>query len=238
MGAAGSSASGDEMMAVVGQEFGPADTIPYWVSSYDLHPFAGGEMSHVLTYVHANNAGGSLVAPIQLPHGARILSWRICYYDAAEFADLRVRLMSRRLHLDGPPTFHIHQPFDSTGADGYASAFQGFDHTVDNFPGGQIAEAEAHYFIEAQFPIATGGLRLGGVRLLWKRQLGEPPETPTFEDVPASHPLYPFIEALYGSGISAGCADNPQRFCPDQPVTRGQMALFMARALGLHWPTP
>ena len=41
------------------------------------------------------------------------------------------------------------------------------------------------------------------------------------------------IEALAASGITEGC--NPpanDRFCPDDPVTRGQMAAFLRRALG------
>ena len=41
------------------------------------------------------------------------------------------------------------------------------------------------------------------------------------------------IDALTTAGITAGCATDPPRYCPDQPVTRGQMATFLARALGL-----
>jgi hypothetical protein len=37
------------------------------------------------------------------------------------------------------------------------------------------------------------------------------------------------IEALAAAGITAGCA--PDRFCPSDPVTRGQMAAFLHRAL-------
>jgi hypothetical protein len=41
------------------------------------------------------------------------------------------------------------------------------------------------------------------------------------------------IERLAAAGVTAGC--NPpanDRFCPDNSVTRGQMAAFLARALG------
>ncbi len=41
------------------------------------------------------------------------------------------------------------------------------------------------------------------------------------------------IDALAAAGITAGCATGPPRFCPNQPVTRGQMATFLARATGL-----
>jgi hypothetical protein len=39
------------------------------------------------------------------------------------------------------------------------------------------------------------------------------------------------IERLAAAGITSGC--GPQRFCPDDPVTRGQMAAFLSRALAL-----
>ena len=42
------------------------------------------------------------------------------------------------------------------------------------------------------------------------------------------------IRWLEAAGITSGCA--PTRFCPEDRVTRGQMAAFLARALKL--PTP
>lgn len=41
------------------------------------------------------------------------------------------------------------------------------------------------------------------------------------------------INRLYAAGITAGCGDR--RFCPDGLVTRGQMATFLTRALGLRF---
>lgn len=41
------------------------------------------------------------------------------------------------------------------------------------------------------------------------------------------------IDALAAAGITSGCSARPLRYCPDRPVTRGQMASFLARALGL-----
>ena len=40
------------------------------------------------------------------------------------------------------------------------------------------------------------------------------------------------IESLYTAGITIGCSTEPLRYCPNQPVTRGQMATFINRALG------
>jgi len=42
------------------------------------------------------------------------------------------------------------------------------------------------------------------------------------------------MEALAASGITVGYSDGT--FRPTNPVTRAQMATFLARALGLHWP--
>ena len=45
------------------------------------------------------------------------------------------------------------------------------------------------------------------------------------------------IEALYERRITLGCATDPLRFCPDQPITRAQLAIMLARTLGFT-PTP
>jgi S-layer homology domain len=74
----------------------------------------------------------------------------------------------------------------------------------------------------------------GWVEVWWKRSVSPAPGTATFNDVPTSHPFFQFIEALAASGITGGCGSG--NYCPDNPVTRGQMAVFLAKALGLHWP--
>ena len=41
------------------------------------------------------------------------------------------------------------------------------------------------------------------------------------------------IDALAAARVTAGCKAEPLSYCPDKPVTRSQMATFLARALGL-----
>ena len=41
------------------------------------------------------------------------------------------------------------------------------------------------------------------------------------------------IEALAAAGITQGCDDEIALYCPDRPVTRGEMAAFLIRALDL-----
>jgi hypothetical protein len=41
------------------------------------------------------------------------------------------------------------------------------------------------------------------------------------------------INAIAAAGITGGCSTNPPSYCPDKEVTRGQMAVFLAKALKL-----
>ena len=43
----------------------------------------------------------------------------------------------------------------------------------------------------------------------------------------------PYVERMADLGITRGCAVEPARYCPDEPVTRAQMASFLQRAFGL-----
>jgi S-layer homology domain len=51
-----------------------------------------------------------------------------------------------------------------------------------------------------------------------------------FNDVPASSPFCPFIEELSRRGVTGCCCGG--NFCPGDPVTRQQMAVFLIKALG------
>ncbi len=54
--------------------------------------------------------------------------------------------------------------------------------------------------------------------------------TTRFEDVGADEWWMPFVERLAELGVTKGCAVEPARFCPEQSVTRAQMATFLTRA--------
>lgn len=60
--------------------------------------------------------------------------------------------------------------------------------------------------------------------------------TPFFTDVPSTHQHFKFVQKLRELGITQGC--GPTTFCPDDQVTRGQMAAFVIRArAGFPLPT-
>jgi S-layer family protein len=65
---------------------------------------------------------------------------------------------------------------------------------------------------------------IAGAVLGYKLQVSPAPANATFGDVPTSHPFFQFVEALAKSGITGGCGGG--NYCPDNPVTRGQMAVF------------
>jgi len=57
-------------------------------------------------------------------------------------------------------------------------------------------------------------------------------QTPYFTDVPASNSLFAYVQKMRELGITSGCSSTA--YCPSDPVTRGQMAVFIVRArLGL-----
>ena len=105
----------------------------------------------------------------------------------------------------------------------------------------------AHTFIE-QLSAAgiTGGCTTGGPRpsycpedsitrgqmaVFIEAALGNPANTCTgrFADVASGNPICGFIERMADDGITSGCGGP--NFCPDAPVTRGQMAVFIEAAL-------
>ncbi len=54
-----------------------------------------------------------------------------------------------------------------------------------------------------------------------------------FDDVPAADPFAAWIEDLFVRGITGGCQISPALYCPANPNTRGQMAVFLVRTFSL-----
>lgn len=79
-----------------------------------------------------------------------------------------------------------------------------------------------------------GSARFGAVEIWWHRTVSAAPALATFNDVPTDHPFFQYIEALAASGITGGCGNG--NYCPNAPLTRGQMAVFLSKSLGLHFP--
>ena len=58
---------------------------------------------------------------------------------------------------------------------------------------------------------------------------------PTFSDVPITNWGWMYIERLYASGLTGGCSTSSLYYCPDESVTRAQMAVLLEK--GLHYPS-
>jgi S-layer homology domain len=95
-----------------------------------------------------------------------------------------------------------------------------------------IESAATHVLTVTTGP--TNATFFTGVRAFYRLQVSEAPDDATFGDVPTNHQFFRYVEALAASGITGGCGGG--NFCPNNPVTRGQMAAFLSIALGLHFP--
>jgi hypothetical protein len=98
--------------------------------------------------------------------------------------------------------------------------------TIDNF--------HYHYWLFLNFGEQTSALRVAGFEIYYHLQVSPAPGVATFTDVPTGYWAFQYIEALKASGITQGV--TPTTYEPESPVTRAQMAVFLAKALGLHWP--
>lgn len=87
------------------------------------------------------------------------------------------------------------------------------------------------YWVAAQIPACE--VMAGPIILTWQRAVSPAPTTSTFPDVPTDHRYFRFIEALAAAGVTAGCGDG--LYCPEEPITRGEIAVFLASALSLYW---
>jgi hypothetical protein len=173
-------------------------------------------------------------AQIDAPDGALLTGFDLWGYDASTDADFHYALIAT-CDLQDTPVYLVldQQDLSQQGGD--------FHYALTYTPGFQVDNAQCGYSIRLKFtdggePPQDDAIRVRRVRLSWVRQVSPGPDTATFGDVPIDHPFFQYIEALAKSGITGGCNASPPLFCPNAPLTRGQMAVFLAKALGLQWP--
>jgi hypothetical protein len=193
-------------------------------------------------YNSVDGAFSYYLSPLPLPEGASIT--QICLYandsDPGAFEYAQVYLSAIKLVPGGesPATLTIPGSSVLSSSDiGYGYyCTDPFSYTLRgriDVDGDGNLDSAVHY-LSLYLPDASQNtLGFGGVRITWKRQVSPPPATPTFGDVPASDLAFQYIEALAASGITAGCSAT--NYCPDANLTRRQMAVFLAKPLGLHW---
>lgn len=228
--------------AIVSSIFGTADvdiaTISWMrffpVSSSDGYGFGG---SPTLTR-HATGTDRRLWAEIgsgEVPNGALIT--QIVFYARDNHASDASGSLCQFNLRSGTGTGYIgscDSIGSTSGTPGETLFFANISETVRrHYHDGSDLRA-ASYGLLFWPGTATDQIDIRMARVLWRRQISPAPASATFNDVPTSHLFFQHIEALVDSGITTGCGSG--KYCPDAPVTRGQMAAFFAKALGLHWP--
>jgi hypothetical protein len=181
---------------------------------------------------------GYYEASLDLPEGALIKSFAPFYFDNDATYDVTVSLQRNYATYGGGGT-PTYTAIGSTSSSGNSANYQmsltsinaGSGHTVDSYLA--ASGLQQGYSVRLILPTASTNLMFRGVWIFWNRQAAPAPASASFTDVPTGHPFFNEVQQLVKSGVTQGCGGG--NYCPDQAVTRGQMAAFMTRALGLHW---
>ena len=139
-----------------------------------------------------------------------------------QMAAFLYRAVSQRWTIQPPEGIEI----SDVPADAWYRTFADWVVSVEAFaapnglfnPGGVVTRADMAVMMIAAFP------HLESVE--------EPADL--FNDVEDLDPaIVRAVEGMYGRGVTRGCTAEPLNYCPDQPVTRAQMASFFVRAIDL-----
>lgn len=148
---------------------------------------------------------------------------RYCPEDSVTRAQMAV-FLERGIHGGGfVPPAATGDVFDDVAAGDFAASFierlfaDGITAGCGNnryCPDSQVSRAQMAVFL---------------LRARHGSNYSPPPATGVFADVDLSYWAIHWIEQLAAEGITAGCGNG--NYCPEAPVTRAQMAVFIVRAL-------
>lgn len=193
-------------------------------------------------YIHrTGGADDAFWARVPLPNGAVIKDVCIFYYDANAGLDVSADVSIYGLAEnsgESPDIEQIGGPFNL--ADPAGTQFSKAcllndlgDEVVHTLADVNNNQKYSVYKILVRLPATDNTTRLGGALIRWQRLPAVFPGT-SFTDLFTQPPGTDAAEALYQSGITEGCGAG--NFCPNDPVTRLQLAKMLHRALGLYWP--
>jgi hypothetical protein len=206
-------------LSINGDSFTPTDSTFGWALTFVNGVHIKYATSGTPSYFHAS---------FDLPSGAVLDAVALEIYDNSLSSDINFFVY----RCDGSTALtsctNIGQG-NSSGASttGYYIYTPSLNEVIDNL--------NRSYFIEVNAGNDhTGNLGWRRGNVYYHLQVSPAPGSSDFGDVPTSSPQFQFIEALFHAGITAGCGSG--NFCPNQAVTRGQMAVFLSKALGLWFP--
>jgi len=207
--------------------FGVQSGSAYVVTAWEMQPASSASqwLQAANGHRYVSSGPGLLVAGVRLPTGARIESLALEACDSSDTGSVAFTLF----RFDGQGGAGVQLATAETGAP-FNGGCGGW--IVDLAAPETVQNGVYRYLVEGGNDTPEGFTTFGAVRIYYRLQVS-PAGLPSFNDVPDSDPAFQFIEALVSSGISAGCGNG--NYCPDAPLTRRQMAVFLAKALGLHW---
>ncbi len=198
------------------EQFTPADSGTAWSDA----GYISGSLGR-----YSTSPDGIFLAHPTLPSGALVTTVELDYCDTNATSDLTLIVFS---------TDYLGQGATVLGSVASATSAGCGSTTVDLSPPFQVDNFNNQMTLYVETAANDSTTILAGVILYYILQVSPAPGTATFGDVPTTSSQFKFVEALYASGITAGCGGG--NFCPDSPLTRGQMAVFLAAGLGLQWP--
>lgn len=208
--------------------WGPSATTTFRIPAWAFQPVEfGNQFSIQGGFNRFIAAGGVAFAPVMIPEGALVTAVQVTACDESPNEEVTWALIA----LDATAATEI--GLSSLGTTSVA-AIPGCGVFNLNLSSPHTINNTQIYYVAVGNSPTPGTVRYSSAAVRYKLQVSPPPGMATFNDVPLGHPQRPFIEALFASGITSGCGSG--NYCPDAPLTRGQMAVFLSVALGLHWP--
>ena len=214
------------------QTYGTTAVSYYRISSPEFLPYRSN-----ITYTDAElgvsafhrrpTAGGyDFLATAHLPSGALLTYFELDYCDTNVTEDVLAGLFGCDYKGENcVPLSGFLSSATSGGCGSVNTDLTPAAWTVDNLNNELIVVMSAFAL--------DGTTSFAGAIIGYVLQVSPAPAVATFLDVPTGHPQFQFIEALVASGITAGCGGG--NYCPNANLTRGQMAVFLAKALGLQF---
>jgi hypothetical protein len=167
------------------------------------------------------------ISSLTIPAGAVIDYIGLNYCDGTDSSAFTVRAFD--MYGTGPTQIGAMVNLPNNASCGWAYNATAFNYQTTQNSGRFLA-----LYVWQTGPAVTGLVKFQGAEVRFKRTVSPGPASATFGDVPTTSPYFKFIEALSAAGIVAGCGGG--NYCPAAAVTRGQMAVYLAVALGLHYP--
>lgn len=206
------------------------NAIAHTIGAWDLQPIddsTGWDEGGVVGSRILNAGTRELRGNLNLPSGSQIVGLEVVGCDNS-VSDITATLRECA-GADGGCTSVA--TAESTGVNGVCGTFPSTNQNLN----ATVQNAGSTYVLEVSMPSSLLSLRR--VKVSYRRQISPAPGAATFGDVGTGHQFFQQIEALVAAGVTSGCAVGPPRlYCPADAVSRGQMAAFLARALGLSWP--